>query len=341
MVIKRTDSGIQNTGTNGVPHNVSSRPSFENPSSLGDAATNNKLWPSGKGHLNVCFLNGNQARQDAVKELVDEHYNSIPMSLKFKFESRHSQGALARSDIRVIFGDGLSSLIGTEAQLYPSKPTMVLNLDMVLSKNDPVPAEFRAYILHQFGHALGLVCSNNGKGNLTWAGQHFEYDPESIMNLAAKKGTTLSNRDKIMLLSLYPQIKEEESLSRDPAPIKANQNYTQQLPKAKPVRISGCTSTTVPGGNVYVSGNASVTVKGPGYVELRGNSSATIYGKSTVDVGGNCSATVHGDCDLTVRGNGSVRVYGNGTADVGGNGIAEFTGHYIGHAKGNGILRGF
>ncbi|RWA10939.1 hypothetical protein EKO27_g4161 [Xylaria grammica] len=99
----------------------------------------------------------------------------------------------------------------------------------------------------------------------------------------------------------------------------------QERPPATPVHISGNSSCTVGGGNVAISGNASVTVNGGGRVAASGNAQVTVYGDSNVRVSGNAN----------------VYVYGNGEAVVSGNGSARFSGAATGTTTGNGSLYSF
>ncbi|KAI0411023.1 hypothetical protein F5X98DRAFT_358222 [Xylaria grammica] len=99
----------------------------------------------------------------------------------------------------------------------------------------------------------------------------------------------------------------------------------QERPPATPVHVGGNRSCTVNGGNVAVSGNASVTVNGGGRVAASGNAKVTVYGDSNVRVSGNAN----------------VYVYGNGEAVVSGNGNARFSGAATGTATGNGSLYSF
>ncbi|KAJ5371995.1 hypothetical protein N7517_004001 [Penicillium concentricum] len=174
------------------------------------------FWPPDKLILNVCFLNGGDYEQSTVKSLVRTHYNSIPMRLRFKFRDT------SPPDIRILFTDNSKSYIGRQAEAYPDQPTMWLNMHPRLHTQDAVRDKVQFDVLHEFGHALGLIhehkhphckakwnysqlMDNNGWGldtvrhnynddthsavNARW---DRPYDRKSIMHYAIARGDTQS-----------------------------------------------------------------------------------------------------------------------------------------------------
>lgn len=323
------------------------------------AGPSDRLWPSDRRTLRVYFLNGYEADRQTVKYLVEKHYNSLPMRLRFEF----SQANIYSSDIRIEFANHSSSYIGRDADRYPGQATMWLNMYPRGYSQEAARDKVQADVLHEFGHALGLVHEHKHPGcGATWnygqlmgrngwglstVRRNYDnntqsalatswdraYDPYSIMHYPIQRGDTvrgvtsidenfvLSKGDKETLASLYP-----------PAPV-----YSPVLNKKMP--SVGITPIPGPSGSaVRVSGNMSAVVNG-GYVVVSGNASATIHGGGHVVVSGNASAVVHGDSTVKVSGNGSVRVNGSGTAEVSGNGTAVFTGTGTGKVRGNGTIR--
>lgn len=115
-------------------------------------------WPTCIKEINVRFLNGSYQQKLLVAELVREHYNTIPMSVQFRFFLDPD----GDSDIRVLFvkmGDS-HSYVGVSNLIVPEqKPTMMLNLE---HKN---PDNNKNTILHEFGHALCLEHEHQHPGS--------------------------------------------------------------------------------------------------------------------------------------------------------------------------------
>ncbi|KAI1159902.1 hypothetical protein F5B18DRAFT_556257 [Nemania serpens] len=358
-----------------------------------------KLWPSDKDHLYVYFMNGSTEQQRLVKYLVIIHYNSLHLGIQFMFLSK---GDINRSDIRFEFSNESWSYLGKDAQAHPYETTMTVNMKPKEGSHDANSMKIQADILHEFGHALGMVhahkhpdCKVNRdyprvSSRWGWSEEEFRravdkdtpsvigkkwdlpYDPYSIMHYSINKGdtysrvaeltenTVLSDGDKKMLLRRYPKRREggetgtrtesrrtttdrsrrtmsdtlvsipeiNQTVRRDRmesvvTPRKEKHDYKPR--ECSPVHVTGNGSTTVQGGYVRVSGNATVRVQGGGLVVVSEHSCAIVYG----------------DSDVRVRGNGSVYVYGNGTAVVSENGSAGFSGLGTGKTSGNGTLRSY
>ncbi|KAL2672147.1 hypothetical protein Neosp_012845 [[Neocosmospora] mangrovei] len=217
------------------------------------AGLNHRLWPEDKYFLYVCFLNGHSADKDKVKSLIEEHYNTLRMRIRFVFLEDDDPRA---SDIRVLFiSQGVSSsCIGTDAERHLQESTMKLNMH----HNDQRGAEDRrkhrqADVLHEFGHALGMEHEHSHpecpikwnyrivQGRRGWDAQKVThnyrkldktsttirnaYDPKSIMHYPVERGdaqggtvipmnTELSDGDKEFLTWIYLMPEPRSSSSR-------------------------------------------------------------------------------------------------------------------------------
>lgn len=211
-------------------------------SRLGNEATK---WPHDKHHLKVYFMSGSDYEKQLVESLVTQHYNSIPMRLRFKFPS---PGDIYSSDIRVLFTHESKAYYGRDAQKHPGEPTLWLKRNPGLNRPDDNRAKLQADILHEFGHALSLKHEHKHPGcNIQWnypvikhsgwddhkarmnyakstsTAQNYRwdnkpYDRKSIMHYSVRRGetqsgllqiptnTVLSDGDREMLSRLYPPV---------------------------------------------------------------------------------------------------------------------------------------
>lgn len=207
-------------------------------------AENRLLWPVEKQWLNVRFLNGSWSKRQLVRSTVEEHFHSLPMGIKFYFYRRGESG---KADIRIKFSSVSQSRVGTSAKsvLWSRKSTMKLYLGNAgrLTSPDEQFKLLQSRILHEFGHALGLLHEHQhpkcGKKwdmallrqRLGWPraliqrnfdpfapeGKTLEpYDPKSIMHYNIAEGDelyskataptnlVLSEGDKRILAMIYP-----------------------------------------------------------------------------------------------------------------------------------------
>ncbi|KFC61830.1 Astacin (Peptidase family M12A) [Bosea sp. LC85] len=103
----------------------------------------------------VCFLDGSSTGRANVAAVASEW--SMFANIKFDFGSAPNFRTCSTtnpSKIRVTFkSDGWWSVIGSAATAVKSGPTMGLDGLDNYQRRDP---SFRFYVLHEFGHALGL-----------------------------------------------------------------------------------------------------------------------------------------------------------------------------------------
>jgi serralysin len=107
-------------------------------------------WQAGT-QVRVRFMEGDPGLQKRVAEVAKE-WTGPPQMANVGFEFVDSGDA----DVRVAFaqGNGSWSYLGTMCQQIPSgKPTM--NYGWLTPNSDK--AELRRVVLHEFGHALGLI----------------------------------------------------------------------------------------------------------------------------------------------------------------------------------------
>ena len=106
-------------------------------------------WPIGSV-IKVKFVGGDPALQERVKKVAKEWVGTNMANLVFNFVDSGD------ADIRVAFqqGDGSWSYLGTMCRQIPkTEPTMNYGWLTPQSTDD----ELRRVVLHEFGHALGLI----------------------------------------------------------------------------------------------------------------------------------------------------------------------------------------
>jgi hypothetical protein len=121
----------------------------------GRAALADLRWPNGST-LTVGFLNGSQAVRDRVVEVAPEW--SEFANITFRFVNGHAPHVninFARTS-QTPFGT-YNSWHGTDS--VTRTPPGQASMNLVFDENNPnnTEAEYRRVILHEFGHALGLV----------------------------------------------------------------------------------------------------------------------------------------------------------------------------------------
>jgi serralysin len=123
------------------------------------AILKNSRWQPGDV-ISIRFLDGDPALQDRVRKVAKE-WTKIA-NLTFDFVDG------APSDIRIAFapGKGSWSYIGTVCRNIP-EPQPTMNYGWLTAESDD--AELRRVVLHEFGHAIGLIHEHqNPKGGVHW-----------------------------------------------------------------------------------------------------------------------------------------------------------------------------
>lgn len=113
------------------------------------ALLNQSKWPSG-ARIKVGFLGGDPELQRRVQGVAQEWTGPQMAHLELDFVNGSTP------DIRIAFeqGNGSWSYLGTDAQqIAESEPTMNYGWLTPGSPDD----ELRRVVLHEFGHALGLI----------------------------------------------------------------------------------------------------------------------------------------------------------------------------------------
>ncbi|KAJ5135707.1 uncharacterized protein N7515_004985 [Penicillium bovifimosum] len=325
------------------------------------------LWPANKHVLNVCFLNGGEYEQNTVKSLIKKYYHSIPMRLRFKFLPGRD---MSSSDIRILFSDCSKAYIGRQAESYPGQPTMWLNMYPRYPTQDAARNKVQADVLHEFGHALGLVhehkhphCKANwnydrlmrrNQWGLDTVRYNYNddthsavnakwdraYDPYSIMHYPIARGDTQSAVREVPENIVLSAIDKETLALLYPVVAVVKQHPTvHQEPTRKHEKEKREKKPKEPTKKDKKEKEARPKKEKPRQkVYIGGNDSAVVSG-GYVEISGNAEATIHGSGQVVASGNSDVVVYGDSTVWASGNADVYVNGGGSATVSGNATVK--
>jgi hypothetical protein len=164
-----------------------------------------KRWENGRT-LHIRFMGGSPAVQKKIKEISQEWTKYA--NLKFVFVSSR------QAEIRIAFDRKSPSFtyIGTDSlSRRPNEATMNLgNLEML----DPESEDFRREVLHEFGHAIGLIHEHQqANANIPWNKpviyEHFKHQAKAAVDqnlfIKYKSNYRPFDRDSIMMHVTIPK----------------------------------------------------------------------------------------------------------------------------------------
>ncbi|MCB0079773.1 MAG: hypothetical protein KDE47_02525 [Caldilineaceae bacterium] len=139
---------LEETRLHAIQVNPANAPQFDPDDPLEGAANTRWLWPNG-AEITVTFLEGDPAVQKRIEPIAHEWSQYANLTLKFVKERR--------ADIRISFDPkgGSWSYHGVQSNSFWlfNRPSM--NYGWL--KADTEEQEYRRVVLHEFGHALGLI----------------------------------------------------------------------------------------------------------------------------------------------------------------------------------------
>lgn len=173
------------------------------------AILNENRWNSGDV-IRVMFIEGEESLQQRVRDVAERWTGPKMANLQLQFVESGS------AEIRVAFeqGNGSWSYLGTFCRQIPDdQPTM--NYGWLTPDSDD--ADVNRVVLHEFGHALGLIHEHqNPEGGIEWnepaviadlSKPPNEWDEATIrhnvLDHYAKEDVTASPVDKLSIM-MYP-----------------------------------------------------------------------------------------------------------------------------------------
>lgn len=161
-------------------------------SSTDKAALLNEAQWLGNEVIRVKFTQGDEALRERVRTIAERWTGEDMAHLTFEWVDDD-----AESDIRIAFeeGDGSWSYLGVQCREIPQgQPTMNYGWIDATSPED----EVRRVVLHEFGHALGLIHEHqNPKGGIDWN------EPAVIADLSAPPNSWTEQQIRHNVLDHY------------------------------------------------------------------------------------------------------------------------------------------
>jgi Astacin (Peptidase family M12A) len=138
-------------------------------------------WPPTYPKLRVCFFDGSNEARIAVMEVANKWMRS-DIGIKFDFGKKSKPRTCNPDDdkadqIRVSFNQpGYWSLLGQASMIYAAQNEATMNLEGLgeASADQIKSAEAAGVILHEFGHALGLLHEHQSPAAV--CGAEFNWD---------------------------------------------------------------------------------------------------------------------------------------------------------------------
>jgi len=180
-------------------------------------------WPNG-AKLKVFFLEGSQYQRKTVMAIAKE-WSEV---CNIYFETTED---VNQAQISIAFGNycdpgtekGTWSIVGRSSESSisrnPQKATM--NFGWLFSKDDPVMNEWRACVLHEFGHAIGFEHENPGmvpydmNKVIAMVGKEFAHTNFNFPDGAVRLGSGAWDSDSIMSYTVHENLLIESAKRGD------------------------------------------------------------------------------------------------------------------------------